>query len=119
MDEKVEDMVPIDEEEYKEIVSKLEDSYLAGKLEKNEEWKLVLKAAKHLRDITQEQYNHLDHTDKDGTYKAIQCQVVIQFYDDFLKSLIERYKSIGEEAFRHAKDMGWINRMSLWITNQF
>lgn len=105
----------ITEEEYNDIVEKLEDSYLADKLNNSEEWKLVLKAAKHLRDVTQEQYNRLDHSDPNAKYKAIQCQVVIQFYDDFLSALINKYRAIGAEAYTHAQDLGIIDRLSLLI----
>lgn len=105
----------VTEAEYNDIVGKLEDSYLVDKLNNSDEWKIVIRAAKHLRDVTQEQYNHLDHTDPDSKLRSIQCQVVIQFYDDFLSSLVVRYKAIGEEAYKHAEDLGIIERLSLLI----
>jgi len=105
----------VTEEEYNDIVSKLEDGYLAEKLNTSEEWKLVIKAARHLRDVTQSQYNHLDFSKEDSKLRAIQCQVTIQFYDDFLSSLVGRYKAIAEEAYAHAQDLGILDRLSLLI----
>lgn len=111
-------MVDADEAAYKEIVSKLEDAALADKLANSEEWKLVTRAAKEIRDVTQDQYNRLDHSDPNSKLKAIQCQVTIQFYDNFLKSLIDRYQVIGREAYSYAQEMGWLQSLAIWIKSK-
>jgi hypothetical protein len=111
-------MVDADEATYKEIVSKLEDAALADKLSNSEEWKLVTRAAKEIRDVTQDQYNRLDHSDPNSKLKAIQCQVTIQFYDNFLQSLINRYQVIGREAYGYAQDMGWLQSLAIWIKSK-
>jgi hypothetical protein len=109
----------VDEKEYLEVIGKLEDKHLADVLEKSEEWKLVHKAAKQLRDAAEEQYIYMDHSAPDAKLKAIQCQVTIQFYDNFLKGLLDRYKTLGEEAYGHAREMGMLQSLAHYLKTNF
>ena len=109
----------VDEQDYLEVLAKLEDKHIADVLENSEEWKLIYKATKQMRDLAQEQYNHLDHTKAESKYQAIQLQVAIQFYDDFFKSILEKYKALGDEAYEQAKERGWMGGIARFIKSSF
>lgn len=104
-----------EEQDYQDVLQKLEDYHLAQVVETSDEWAVVRKAAKMLYDETQAQYNSIDFSLPGAEIKAVQCQVALDFYGNFFETLLEKYKQLGKESYETAKEAGWLQRIASYI----
>jgi len=85
----------------KELLNDLENGELAFELTNSKGWKLIVEAMKRVEKKASEE---LINTDPADTSKIIQLQQIIKLYrKEFLPTLIEALKGVGEFAFNEAK----------------
>jgi len=89
-----------------EIMKRLRSGEMADALEKHPEFQILREASRRMRDRAMKQLVNVNPTD----YKRmVQLQLMAQFYDNILVTMINNFKQEAEAVFEEAKAAGLVN----------
>lgn len=101
-----------DELDYQEVLGKLEDAAFLDIVQNSDEWKVLHRAWKHIRDKGRDSLCVVDpHDWKRIAIIQLQCQ----FYDDVIGNTLRVIKEEGKEAYEAAKERNWLQRVMGYI----
>lgn len=104
---------------YFETIAKIEDSAFLEEVLKSEKWEIIRRIFETTRDDAQQKLNGEALDNPESIKRALRWQIMIDFYDNVLPNMIERYRAIGKAAYETANDRGWLSRIARHIKDQF
>jgi hypothetical protein len=101
-----------EDQDFKEILEKLEDGKMMEMCLNSPEWKPWRKAWKYLAKQAKETLLTVNPDDKT---QILRLQLQAQWYDSILENTIKQYRLEAEEAYEAAKDRGWIDSVLRYL----
>ncbi len=105
-------MVDEDKQLYFDTIARLEDAHFLEEVLKSEKWEVLRRVFEKNRDWAQQRLNG---EDPDNKTAILRWQIMIDFYDNVLQQEIESYRRLGKEAYERASEMGWLDKLSIYL----